>query len=134
MTDFITRLSMTPYLPEGRDWYGVDCFGLVELWHREQLGIDIRDRTEHESTPNGFQGGYDAQSEWIACQEPVDHAVIVMRSLWNNVIVPYGHCGIYWQGEVIHIEAQGGFQCQPFHDRRIVGRVTDIRIHEQVIA
>ena len=30
-----------PYLAEGRDWLGCDCWGLVVLTYRERLGIEL---------------------------------------------------------------------------------------------
>lgn len=30
-----------PYEPEGRDWTGCDCWGLVVLCYREELGIEL---------------------------------------------------------------------------------------------
>lgn len=30
-----------PYLAEGRDWRGCDCWGLVVLTYRERLGIEL---------------------------------------------------------------------------------------------
>ncbi len=40
-TQFLTRVFNIPYKECGRDYDGIDCWGLVVLCHKELLGIEI---------------------------------------------------------------------------------------------
>lgn len=128
---FIKRVQYLPYVPGGNSWSGIDCFGLVELWHRELLGIEVVDRGEHSNTPEGMAGGYRSTSDFIQQSEPSDHCVIIMKSAESGTIVRYGHCGMHWQGNVYHIDREGGFRCQPLQS--VLRRVTDYRKHKDAI-
>lgn len=110
---------MVPYVEHGNDLTGMDCFGLIEFWHKEVLGIEIKDRTEQPSEPQGFLEGYEAQSEWIALDGPENHSVAVMRAYWGGEVLDYGHCGIIWNGRVYHFKPDHGFQHAPIDDRQL---------------
>lgn len=51
--EFIDRSLSIPWVRGGSDWAGVDCYGLVELWHRHVLGIDVA-LVEHTDMADGF--------------------------------------------------------------------------------
>lgn len=128
MIDLIRRLECVPYVAGGRDWSGMDCFGLVELWHRH-LGVEINDRGEAETDPEGLAAGYARKALWQQMSDPIDHCVIIMRAPFNGEVFKFGHCGMYYNGYVYHTSKGTGFQCQNYTDRKIIKRVTDIRKH-----
>lgn len=125
--ELLQQLPMVPFLFEGRDLKGMDCFGLVEYWHREILGIVISDRHNQPSAPRGFLEGYEAQNDWIALAGPENHAVAVMKAFWDGEVLDYGHCGMIWDGRVYHFKPDIGFQHAPFDDRQL--RITKIMKH-----
>lgn len=129
---FIKIASTSPYQLKGQSFNGMDCFGFIQMWHKVLLDVDIDDRKKQASNPEGFQQGYEAKRQWTKLAEPINHSVIVMRSLWRGKVVPYGHCGMFYEGNVYHIEEVGGFQVIPFDRKRLTSRITDIRIHNKV--
>ena len=44
-----------PYKNRGRDRSGVDCWGLVQLWYQEQLGITVDDYLYAYTAANDFE-------------------------------------------------------------------------------
>ena len=55
----ITQLLGTPYAPRGSTYDALDCFGVIELWYRDVLGIEVVDRAQHPSTHQGLKDGFD---------------------------------------------------------------------------
>lgn len=45
MKDY-TRYLLIPYLHQGRTEQGADCFGLLRIFYKEELGIELPDFTE----------------------------------------------------------------------------------------
>ena len=128
--DLLLKLPMVPYEPEGQDMRGLDCFGLVEIWHKFILGIEIDDRQARKSHPRGFASGYTDAKHWLEIGAPIDHCVVVMRSMLGSRVIDHGHCGIYYGGFVHHLETSDGFECVPI--REIEHRITDLRIHQEI--
>lgn len=119
---------MVPYLRNGTDMRGLDCWGLVEVWHRDVLDIDLKDRQAHTSAPEGLSAGFDARSDWLPA-EPQDHAVWTARAVSDaGVIIHHGHCGIVWQGNAYHMHHEGGFQHAPVTDRSL--RINGFWLHK----
>ncbi len=127
--DLISHLPMIPYLEHGKDLKGMDCFGLIEYWHKRILGIEITDRTEQPSEPQGFLEGYQSQNDWIAVAEPENHCVAVMKAFWGGEVLEHGHCGMVWQGRVYHFKPEHGFQHSSIDDRQL--RITKYMKHRQ---
>lgn len=126
--ELIPQLPMVPYAEHGSDFIGMDCFGLIELWHREILGIEINDRQGHLAGSQGFSDGYDEKTDWITLERPENHAMAVMRAIWGGVDLKYGHCGMIWDGRVYHFKPDHGFQHSPFDNRQL--RITEILKHK----
>lgn len=124
--DLLQRLPAVPFRLHGADLYGMDCFGLVEFWHKEILGIRISDRCDHPSEPSGFFAGYEAQEDWIDA-EPTNHSVAVMRTIQGRKVLDFGHCGMIWNGRVYHFTPDYGFQHSDINDRQL--RITKIMKH-----
>ena len=128
--EFIDRAVAIPYLEGGSDWSGIDCFGLVELWYREVLGIDLSDRGNLSCDPVSLHKSYISTKLWRHLQDPEDHCVIMMTS----PPLRYGHCGMHYQGFVHHIGSEGGYQCMKFNDKRISFRASGIVIHQDLLS
>lgn len=44
-----------PYSPKGRDTTGLDCWGLVRLFYKQELGIDVPSYVQDYSDPSDRQ-------------------------------------------------------------------------------
>jgi len=126
--ELIDRLPMVPFEEHGNDLNGMDCFGLVEFWHKHIFGIAINNRTDQPSEPEGFLQGYEAQNDWNALERPESGAVAVMRAYWNGSLIDYGHCGMIWGGRVYHFKPETGFVHHSIDDRQL--RITAIMKHK----
>lgn len=82
-----------PYLVNGRDYSGIDCWGLVCLYYRDELGIELP----------SYQEAYENPAE-----TRVEKAISLYKNSWNSTTTPdvgdvvlfniYGeprHIGIY---------------------------------------
>lgn len=99
---FLSRALALPGLPWARwrsDWQAADCYGLVVLWHREVLGIELGAVPQTD-----IADGFAAASGWQPC-EPVPGATAWMA--WRGGAP--AHCGILAQpGMVLHSEGDVG--------------------------
>ena len=126
--ELLARLAPVPYLINGADFNGLDCWGLVEVWYRDVLGIEITDRKAHRSAPDGLSAGFDARLDWIPTHEQ-NHAVWTARAFaGGGLIIKHGHCGILWQGRAYHMHRNGGFQHAHPGDRKL--RINGFWIHK----
>lgn len=116
----IPRFLSLPYVLGGGDWTGADCWGLVELWYRLVLGIDLVERRGRHSTRQSIDTWSAAPDGWIQIKGSEDHALILMRS----GRLAHGHVGIIYQGSVLHTAASHGCVYQPLSDRLIRASTT----------
>lgn len=87
-----------PYLNRGRDREGVDCWGLVQLWHKEQLGVTVPDylwaytsAEDHGSVANAIN---ENKVNWLKVSEPEYGDVLVFRIMGYPI-----HVGIKLHGD-----------------------------------
>lgn len=87
-----------PYLNRGRDREGVDCWGLVQLWHKEQLGVTVPDYLWAYTSAEDFGSVANAINEnkvnWLKVSEPEYGDVLVFRILGYPI-----HVGIKLNGD-----------------------------------
>lgn len=124
----ITALQTVPYSPGGSSWHGADCWGIVELWHRHVLGIEIACRLDNPPGHAGLAQGLAASSVWREIAEPRDHCLVVMRARGIRA----GHIGVHWQGVVIHSSEGHGCVAEPLTSRMIRLMTTQYLIHESL--
>lgn len=91
--EFVNRALSVPWVRWGSDWSGADCFGLIVLWHRHVLGIELG-----EVPQTDIASGFSASPEWVRCtMEPPATCFMAFR---NGAP---GHCGIVLdQSNVLH--------------------------------
>lgn len=121
----IDALLVVPYVEGAGELTGADCWGIIELWHRYVLNIELSDRAKHPAGHGGLQSGFDVAEMWRDLDEPEDNCLVVMRS--HGFLA--GHVGIYYQGSVLHSDVGHGCVFQPFKHRTIMTRVTKFAIH-----
>lgn len=121
----IDRLLAVPYAAGRGDWAGADCWGVVELWYRHVLGIEVADRASLPAGNEGLQAGFDAARVWQPIGEPKDHCLVILR--FRHLVA--GHVGIFWKGSILHSSAGHGCVFQPITDRLIKPRITSFLEH-----
>lgn len=94
-----------PYASNGRDESGIDCWGLVRLFYKQEYNIELPSYTEE------YSGAYDSRildmmdlykNNWAQVQQPEVGSVIVF-----NILGEPFHVGVY-VGEDKFIHARDG--------------------------
>lgn len=90
-----------PYANRGRDRDGLDCWGLVQLWHSEQLGVCIPDylwaytsAEDQGSVSNAIEENKENKANWIKVSEPEYGDVLVFKIMGHPI-----HVGIMLEGD-----------------------------------
>ena len=135
--EVIQRVLVTPYIEGGSDWTGLDCWGVVERWHADIHGVALPDRGAIDPGILGMQAGFQASgSRWIELERPQPHAVAILRTAavveGRRIALQHGHCGVFWQGRLLHSEATSGPKLEPVE--AIASRVTCWLLHPDVIS
>lgn len=102
--EFASSAVGLPWVRWRSDWQAVDCYGLVILYHREVLGVDLGTVPQF-GIGDGFAGLSD---HWRECGTDDVDAVAWMA--WRDGSPT--HCGIMLHGGLClhsegHIDAQG---------------------------
>jgi cell wall-associated NlpC family hydrolase len=118
--------QLVPFKDGGRDWQGVDCWGLIYLIYKEKLGIELPTY------------GWISATELLKVYEQIDQD----KEAGGWTLVPFGgerrydvivmtgamrregqlrmapvHVGmVIDSGKLIHIEENSGMVCMPFRD------------------
>lgn len=99
-----------PYENRGRTRDGVDCWGLVQLWYREQLDVDVPDYLWAYTAANDKESVSDAIEEnkanWKKVDEPAYGDVLVFRIMGYPM-----HVGIKLNGDDFLHAFQGTQSC-----------------------
>lgn len=107
-------------LGEG-SFVAADCWGVVELYYRHVLGLELTDRSRHPSTRGGIDAWSATANDWQRIKKPEDHCLVLMRAGRLSA----GHIGVYFKGQVVHASAAAGqCVCEPITDRTIQNSLT----------
>lgn len=94
-TEFASRMIGVPWRKWHASWEAVDCYGIVVLYFREVLGIDLG-----EVPQTDIVAGFTAARGWVQC-EPAAGATCFMA--WRDGSPT--HCGILLDAaRVLHAE------------------------------
>lgn len=97
--EFVRRAVGIPWVRWGSTWDGADCYGLIVLYCREVLGIELGDVPQTD-----IAAGFAAASGWVACGQE-DGAVGWMA--WRDGAP--SHCGIVLPGgSMLHSQGADG--------------------------
>ena len=98
--EFVARAVGLPWARWRADWQAMDCYGLIVLWHREVLGVDIGDVPQTD-----IAAGFAATTGWQELSGPADCATCWMA--WRGAAPT--HCGVLLTGlRVLHAEGRPG--------------------------
>jgi cell wall-associated NlpC family hydrolase len=96
--EFVARAVGLPWARWRADWQAMDCYGLIVLWHREVLGVDIGDVPQTD-----IAAGFVASSGWEELPSPAAGATCWMA--WRAGAPT--HCGVMLDGQrVLHAEGR----------------------------
>lgn len=93
------RFVGIPWKPNGRDFDGVDCYGLIVLWYREILGINLMDFTTQTTDEEFYLDNID--NYWVEVKKyhEKENDVIVTRERTGQLHVAL----IYKPCQILHI-------------------------------
>lgn len=89
--EFAARAVGIPWERWRSDWQAMDCFGLIVLYHREVLSIDLGAVPQTD-----IATGFDMAHGWVECTQEAGSACFMA---WRNGAPT--HCGIVLPGDVV---------------------------------
>ena len=114
-----------PYVPNGREYGGADCWGLLFLYYRDALGTPIpsysTEMREREFHRRDIGPLIDAEKEkhWVQVDEPQPGDCVLLRAGRHNT-----HVGVFLGGsKLLHSEGP---------DPSVVARIDDIRLRSRI--
>jgi cell wall-associated NlpC family hydrolase len=89
MSDLYSKLLGVPYKKNGRDYDGLDCYGLIQLYYREKLGIYLPEYVTPENDNMVSQIVMEGKQLWEELEKPAPDCAVLFR-----VKAYYYHMGI----------------------------------------
>jgi cell wall-associated NlpC family hydrolase len=121
MPAFDTYLTV-PYVDQGRDHAGVDCWGLVRLFIGEQRGLWLPDHgavaPRDLARIAGLVAAAIREGPWRQVTVGADRAcdVVLVNSLVDGTLLPV-HCGVVTRpGHMLHTKRTFGVAHIPYRD------------------
>lgn len=96
--EFVARAVGVPWVRWCSDWSGLDCYGLIVLWHREVLGVELGDVPQTDIVQ-----GFAAAQGWQELPGPEAGATAWMA--WRDGSPT--HCGVMVDPRTV-LHAEGG--------------------------
>jgi cell wall-associated NlpC family hydrolase len=124
MEEWVKDYVGIPFLFEGRDRKGADCFGLVVLVYREIWGKEIQDYLGYgpEPEPADFARSFESaekDSEWYETVGPEEGGLVLLRRSGHPLHV--GLC--LGDGKMLHTTQATGSVVEAIHGPRWGGKV-----------
>ncbi|URI08775.1 NlpC/P60 family protein [Aquincola tertiaricarbonis] len=93
--EFVRRIVGTPWCRWRADWEAVDCYGLIVLWHREVLSLDLGPVPQCD-----IAEGFASATGWTECELQAGATCFMA---WREGAPT--HCGVVLDGaRVLHAE------------------------------
>ena len=132
----LRRYQQIPWADRGRDWHGVDCWGLVWLFYREEAGIELpsyaEDYASAEESDEIARLIAGAESGWILVDDARLGDVVVFLLPQACGLVPC-HLGVViTPGDMLHTTRGGGSRLQRYGDRAWPFAIHGIFRHSRV--
>lgn len=124
------RFASIPFVAQGRDYDGCDCWGLVRLWYRDMLGIELDSYdgvavTDARTIKRMIERD---RVTWAKVEAPRDHDVVIMLSIENPRIET--HLGVVVERrKVMHTTDPIGVQVERLSAPHIDSRILEFRRH-----
>lgn len=90
-SEFVTRAVGVPWIKWRSDWQAMDCFGLLVLYFREVLGVDLGPVPQTD-----IATGFDRALGWVECAQ---EAGATAWMAWQCGAPT--HCGIVLPGSML---------------------------------
>lgn len=101
--DFLSRVTGIPWKNRACSFEAADCWGLVVLYYRHVLGIEIHQTTDYESGDD-FLTCYDGDVVfWLRTESFSDEGIFVAWIGSNPV-----HVGLIVDGRALHSRGENG--------------------------
>lgn len=101
--DFLSRVTGIPWMNRACSFDAADCWGLVVLYYRHVLGIEIHQTADYESG-NDFLTCYDGDVVfWLRTEYFSDDGIFVAWIGSNPV-----HVGLIVDGRALHSRGENG--------------------------
>lgn len=132
---WVSRYVGIPFLDQGRDAYGCDCWGLVRLIYKNELNIDLPAYGEISAVDlakvaRNITEGYNGET-WEAVDVPQPLDVVVMRFHGSKHI---GHVGVMVNDtDLIHTERRIDAAIVPLSHMTIRTRIVCFRRHKEMM-
>lgn len=128
---WIRKYNRLTFKDKGRDFAGVDCWGLVRLVYSEERGIDLPSygeisADELQRVSDEIKSGAASES-WkpVNPAEACEFDVVVMRFHGYRM---NGHVGVITPClKVMHIEKHSNVMIVPFNDPTIKNRIISLQ-------
>ena len=117
---FLERALLIPHASGGAAWSGADCWGIVELYYRHILGIELNEREGIIPGHVGLQQGFKQAVRWVEVDAPEEGDLVIMRAFGLTA----GHVGVFVEGHVLHSTRRAGCVFQPMSDPAIQAGIT----------
>ena len=109
-----------PYLYGGKYFDGCDCYGIIQLWYKMELNVDLSDfrrigSTQYECGKEYLNGN--SGVDFASVTDLQDHDVCILKSKMP-------HVGIYFNKHIIHMTSKMGVLVQSISEkeRHIISR------------
>lgn len=107
MKDY-TKYLLVPFEHQGRTYNGADCFGLLRLFYRDELGIDLKDFAEDYPLHWWERATYFLSLYEEYGFEPTDTPKYGDVVAFKNNLHTLGHCGVVLEdGMFLHMTTGG---------------------------
>lgn len=101
--DFLSRVTGIPWKNRACSFEAADCWGLVVLYYRHVLGIEIHQTTDYESGDD-FLTCYDGDVVFWRRTESFSDDGIFVAWIGNNPV----HVGLIIDGRALHSRGENG--------------------------
>ena len=96
-----------PYKWEGNDFTGCDCYGFVELWYKNELGIVLPSYSRMGKSFRDVNPDFIEQHKnhkFYEVQKPETHDIVYMKDSFG---LPR-HVGVFVSGHIFHCTSNCG--------------------------